>query len=57
MNCKNSGVNVTKSVAVLTNIEISGPKLIHRSGEDMNDRQLSKFLSGSQPQAEIYAKS
>ena len=24
---------------------LSGPKLIHRSGEDMNDRQLSKFLS------------
>jgi len=32
MNWKNSGVNVTQSVAVLTNIEINGPKLIHRWG-------------------------
>ena len=38
---KNSRVNATKSVAVLTNIEISGPKWY--IGEDMNDRLLGKF--------------
>jgi len=36
-----------KIVAVLTNIEIglSGPKLVHTVGEDINGKQLGKFSS------------
>jgi len=57
MNCYNSGVNVTKSVAVLKDIELSGPKFQTRyTGEDMTGKQLGKFSSAKDGRKQKYVQ-